>query len=322
MQKLEPLKGDGANYVKTVFTRPRPGNGLPPTITIADEIGRGSNNRVYRGFFKGEQPVTIRLPRRKSDTERAGYASWEFRHTLLASQLGVAPLLYDSWYVRHAKNEQRSGLHMIQEYFPCDMMNAFDEFQDEVIEKRESISSMLNAHITKLANAEMLCYDLKPSNIVMRLDDHLDLKFIDFGREFCEYGTNNGNDESNHRTPVTNVARAMARKYAGKHKFKEVDVYRQLLFALMTVILSAVTTHTIHEHRAVLKASAHIRSQLNCIKDVANEFLDTTRGDFIRMLKEMLRQDDIKSLLRHYLSRRNAGTRRVLRLARGIETNL
>ena len=318
MQTLEPLRGDGANYSKTVFTRPRPGNGLPPSISIDDEIGRGSNNRVYRGIHNDATPVVIRIPRRKSDTERAGYATWEFRHTLLASNLGVAPVLYDSWYVRHAKSNQRAGLHMIQEYFPYDLMNAFDEYQNEVIENCDQITNIIDSHIMKLANAEMLCYDLKPSNIVIRFEDDIDVRFIDFGREFCEH--NIGKDETQQRTPVTNMARQIAKKYAGKHKYSDFEVYRHLLYAVMVIILSAVTTHTIHEHRAVLRANADVRGQLNCVKPLATKLMDSTRGDFIRLVRDMLRQEDIKSLLRHYVGRRNSGTRRIFKLARGDDT--
>jgi tRNA A-37 threonylcarbamoyl transferase component Bud32 len=321
MHTLEPLKGDGVNYSKTVFTRTRAGNGLPPTITLAEEIGRGANNRVYRGYFKDTTPVVVRIPRRKSDTERAGYATWEFRHTLLASRLGVAPTLYDSWYVRHAKNNQRAGLYMIQEYFPCDLMNAFDEFQEEVINCREQIENIIKSHLFKLSEAEMLCYDLKPSNIVIRMEDTIELRFIDFGREFCEHSASMSKEENQHRTPVTNVAKSIAKKYAGKNKFRDSDVYKHLLYSVMMIVLSAITTHTIYEHRSDLKANSQIRGQLHCTRNMACQLLDNTRGDFIKMIKEMLRQEDIKSLLRHYLGRRYSGTRRVLRLARGIERN-
>lgn len=320
MHKLEALKGDVNWYSKVMLSRARQGDGLPNNIMLADEIGRGSNNRVYRGLYDETTPIVVRIPRRKSDTEKAGFAMWEFKHTLVASRLGVAPILYDSWYNRHGKQKQKAGLYMIQEYFPSDLMNALDEYQDEVIERRNEIGTMIKGHIDKLAKADMLCYDLKPGNIVVRFEDgSMDLKFIDFGREFCEHAPTMSKEENQHRTPVTNIARTIAKKYAGKHKLRETDVYQHLLYCVMTVVLSAITTYTIHSQRESLKANYSLRKELNFTMDVANELLDTTRGDFIKLVKEMLRQEDIKDLLRHYLGRRNSGTKRVMRFARGIE---
>ena len=301
MHKLEAIKGDVNWYSKVMLGRSRQGNGIPNNITIADEIGRGSNNRVYRGLYDESIPIVVRIPRRKSDTEKAGYAMWEFKHTLVASRLGVAPVLYDSWYNRHGKQKQKAGLYMIQEYFPSDLMNALDEYQEEVIERKEDISNIIKSHIYKLAKSDMLCYDLKPGNIVVRFDDDsVDLKFIDFGREFCEHAATMSKEENQHRTPVTNIARTISKKYAGRHKLKESDVYQHLLYCVMIIVLSAITTYTVHSQRESLKANRALRMELNFTMNIANDLLDTTRGDFIKLIKEMIRQEDIKDLLRHY----------------------
>ena len=181
--KLEPLKGDINWYAKAMLTRVRQGNGYPDSLTIIKEIGSGSNNRVYRAINEEGDMVAIRVPRRKSDTEKANFALWEFKHTLIASRLGVAPVLYDAWYSRHAKKNQKAGLYFIQEHYPCDMLTAFSEYYETIIEKKEMIADKIAKIIKTLADSELLCYDLKPGNIVVNFESDIDLKFIDFGKE-------------------------------------------------------------------------------------------------------------------------------------------
>lgn len=320
MKDLEPLKGEVNWYAKTMLTRSRQGDGLPDSIEIVDEVGRGSNNRVYRAVYKDETPVVVRTPRRKSDTERAGYAMWEFKHTLIASRLGVAPVLYDCWYNRHAKPKQRSGLFMIQEYFPSDLGRAMIDQQEEVLECMETITTKVTSHLKTIADADMLVYDLKPSNIVINMEDTVDVRLIDFGREFCEHG--NLKEDGTRRTPVMNVARQLSRSYAKKHHENENSVYRHLLYSTMVIILAAITTFNIYENRGTFRADHILRARLNFMRIPASVILDETRGNFVRLIKEMLRQEDIRSMMRHYVGRRNSGTRRILRLARGQERSL
>ena len=95
---------------------------LPPELTIpeAEELGKGSNNRVVEASWKGE-PCAFRLPRRKSDTQQKGSAKWEFAQTLRASQLGLSPDIYAAWYAKHGARGFPSGLYMVTEVFDCDM---------------------------------------------------------------------------------------------------------------------------------------------------------------------------------------------------------
>ena len=316
--KLEPLKGDMNWYAKAMLTRVREGNGYPDSLTIIKEIGSGSNNRVYRAINEEGDMVAIRIPRRKSDTEKANFALREFKHTLIASRLGVAPVLYDAWYNRHAKKNQKAGLYFIQEHYPCDMLTAFSEYYETIIEKKEMIADKIGKTIKTLADSELLCYDLKPGNIVVNFESDIDLKFIDFGNEFCEYSHKVDDAEKN---PVTNLAKKLSKSFAGKHKLSLQEVQKHLLYCLMIIILSSITTYTICESKTKLRMNKIEREKINVTKTLANNILDNTRGDFIKLLKELMRQDDIKEIFRHYLGRRNAGTRRVFRLARGIELN-
>ena len=315
MQSLTPLKGDVAWYAKTVLTRARRGDGLPPKLEIQDEIGRGSNNRVFRAIFDGEHLVTVRRPRRKSDTERVGYATCEFRHTLLASRLGVAPILYDAWYVRHAKTDQRAGLHMIQQYYPYDLMDAFSKIPEEVGSHCDEIGAAIDKNIKLMADANMLCYDLKPGNIVISFEETPDVKFIDFGREFCEHHS----EKNEVRTCVSDSIRVAARAYAKKHSQNAEEIHKYLLYCTMTIILAATTTDAVYKNRATLRADRDTRRTFQCMRKYANAILDDTRGDIIKLLKDILRIDEVRELLRHYVGRRNSGTRRIFRLARGFE---
>ena len=68
---------------------------LPDDVSVGDELGKGTNNKVLRCMWKGERCV-LRVPRRRSDTQQRGSAAWELRHTLRASELAVGPrVLHD-----------------------------------------------------------------------------------------------------------------------------------------------------------------------------------------------------------------------------------
>jgi hypothetical protein len=316
MQDLIPLKGEVSWYIKTMLTRARQGDGLSSKVELQDEIGRGSNNRVFRAVFDNEHPITVRRPRRKSDTERPVYATCEFHNTLMASRLGVAPTLYDAWYVRHVKTEQRAGLHMVQQYFSYDLMDAFQQMPDEICEHRDRIGAAIDENIKLLANAGMLCYDLKPGNIVLSFDDDVEVKFIDFGREFCELQSGKLNGEK-YPTPILDAIRVAARAYAKKNEMETADILRYLLYSTMTIILAAIITDTLYKNRAVLQADQVSRLALHCTRKYAEAVLDDTRGDLIKLVKTILRQEDIRDLLKHYVGKRNSGTKRIFRLARG-----
>ena len=98
---LNPLTLDDASkYQRTTLITPRKGTGLPSGhgLRLVKLLGKGSNNAVYLYKTKKDELVVVRQPRRKSDTQRVGNATWEFRNTAIAVQLEIAPLLYDAWY--------------------------------------------------------------------------------------------------------------------------------------------------------------------------------------------------------------------------------
>eukprot|EP00966_Prymnesium_polylepis_P039862 925421-Prymnesium_polylepis.1 len=88
---------------------------LPKDFKIHEELGKGSNNKVFRVTWNGDE-VILRTPRRRSDTQQRGSAKWEYLHTLCASNIGVAPKLRKAWFSRHTEQHDEvnwpSGLYM------------------------------------------------------------------------------------------------------------------------------------------------------------------------------------------------------------------
>ena len=63
---------------------------IPHDLEVHEELGKGSNNKVFAATYKGED-VVFRVPRRRSDTQQHGSAHWEYQHMKLASECNVAP---------------------------------------------------------------------------------------------------------------------------------------------------------------------------------------------------------------------------------------
>ena len=232
---------------------------------------------------------------------------------MTAANLGVAPELYDAWYVRHKKPKQKAGLYLIQEHFDCDMQNAILEYSEEVMSNMYEIERQIHSHIEKLANNEMFCYDLKPGNIVLNINKPV-VKFIDFGREFCEQNPWDCNNTE--RVPVTSYIKKLSLLHTEDDE-EACKLYKHLLYITMMVILSANTTYFIHSVKEKTNSDKELRYQLNYIVSKTKDVLENTRGKVIKIVREILRQEDIKSVISHYMSRRNSSTKRVFKWADG-----
>ena len=190
-------------YQRSTLIAQRKGTGLPIGYGLrrVKLIGKGSNNAVHLYKTKTDQLVVVRQPRRKSDTQRVGNATWEFRNTAIAVQLQAAPALYDAWYNRHSTPDQRGGLHMICEYYPRDMHAVIMDTPESVYPIEKELRTLVVQHLRKMADNHLFCYDLKASNMVFR-DQPFDVRFIDFGRDFCEWRPYSENNEYLERAPV------------------------------------------------------------------------------------------------------------------------
>lgn len=293
-------------------------------VTLEKLLGKGKNNRVFRIKHDG-RTLALRVPRKKSDTESAGAAAWEGIQMLKASQLNVAPPMYGVWYSKHSTGKFPSGLYSVSEVFDMDLdkytikvLPSFpkSKWEDGSVEKIvDGIASKIVSSLSVLSSNRLFLYDLKPQNLVLSRtdDDSFDVRVIDYGRDFCELREDRRDDQS---TPVVDhVERMVARQTEERTKERVTHV----LFTCMLLQLSAVTTRFIYHEKGRTRMSRKQRSQANGLARLATSHLDTMRPCDVKIVKEVLRTDNVKGVLKHYNGRRNAGTRRTLRLAQGIE---
>ena len=261
----------------------------------------------------------FRVPRRRSDTQQKGSACWEFAHTVDASMQGVAPTLHTSWYSRHAENRWPSGLYMVMEYYPYDLEHVMKKrgMREFAQKNRQRIGEQLVKHIQCLADKRMFVYDLKPSNIVLRSNgDEIDVRIIDFGRDFCEWDNTSASQQVDQKSPTINmINKILARDRQGSQDV----LLKHILFACMLVQLSATTTCFLYEHRSENNMSSDVRLSVNPTHDFCSTLLTSMQGRNISVLREVMRTDDVKGVLRHYHGRRNAGTRKTLDYACACE---
>lgn len=308
---LQPLRLENVDqYQRSTLIAPRSGTGLPNGYGLKQVrlLGKGSNNAVYLYNTRSEQLVVYRQPRRKSDTQKLGNATWEFRNTAIAVQIGVTPLLYDAWYNRHKTTEQMGGLHMICEYFPKDLHAILVETPARVFPHRDVMRQQITSHLRKMADANLFCYDLKPSNMVFK-DNPVDVRFIDFGRDFCEWRQYSPKNEFLERAPVLSYIQTLADQNADS-KYKAEALYKDLMFAAMLILLSANFGFTLDQSNTATRQGLADNVVLNFMGDAAKELRSCTRGKHVSLIQDILRQRDIRDTLRHYIGRRNCGTKR------------
>ena len=164
-------------------------------------------------------------------------------------------------------------------------------------------------HLRKMADHNLLCYDLKPSNMVFR-DNPVDVRFIDFGRDFCEWRPYSDKNEFLERAPVLSYIQILANEHATDRLSPEM-LYSDLIYGLMVVMLSANIAYTLDQSRSAIRTSFSERAILNFMAGGAAELRTNMRGQHVSLIKEILRHRDIKDTIRHYMGRRNCGTKRV-----------
>lgn len=294
--------------------------GIPEDVRIVRLLGKGSNNKVFR-ISRGDGTYVLRVPRRRSDTQQRGSAFWECRYTLRAAELGVGPLVYETWFSRHARDEWPSGLYMIMESFPHDLETVLvDEpsLRVKLLQHKSDVSEQIASALSKLANDLLFVYDLKPNNVVLSLGEPTKVRIIDFGKDFCEWGGLTTEPDSN--TPVISMLRRRVVRREPTWDASQVDaLVSHILFAAMLMELAATTTRRLYDDRRDHRMSADERRDSNPFAPLALQLLESMQTQNIALLREVLRMDDVKSVFRHYHGRRNAGSRRTLAYAIGKE---
>ena len=219
--------------------------------------------------------------------------------------------------MRHAKNRDwPSGLYMLQERYDDDLDGVLHDPA-----KRERYAGMggcITECLASLARAGVFVYDFKPSNVVVRQGEEgrVEARVIDYGRDFCE--SDGRTDEVDHTAPhIAMTERMLARMHSDpeeRHRARTL-----VLFAVMLIQLSAVTTRQLHSDRYKHRMNASARYDAHPVRAHVTTLLDGMQGRHKRVVRALLRADNVRSVLRHYNGRRRAGTGRTLRLAQGIE---
>jgi hypothetical protein len=314
---MKPLDlSNASNYQRNGLVATRQGNGMPPGLRLCKVIGKGQNNTVWLGRMRDGRSVTVRIPRTNSDTQRIGNASWEFRNNAIAASIGAAPTLYDAWYVRHAKDGQKSGLHMVYEHYHRDVHALVIEAPHEALGHVAQLASAVPPMLRNMADASLLCYDLKPSNMVFR-DSPFDVRFIDYGRDFCEWREYSEGNEYMERAPVLSHLqtlidqewRGMA-SAEGQPRLSRKQLYCDTIYAVMLILLSANIAFTLNQCGEAEHCTFDHKASLNFLGVCAAELRRCTRGGHVKLIRAVLRHHEIRSTLRHYMGRRNCGTKR------------
>lgn len=296
---------------------------FPDDLRVNDKaIGRGSNNKAYAAML-GPKRVVLRVPRRKSDTQQKGSALWEFRQTLRAAQLGVAPKLHQAFYARHASDGWTSGLYMIMDRYDVDLDDAIvsdaetrQVLLDDGGTLLKSVGAQMVEHLARLADDRMFVFDLKPSNIVLKIkEDSVDVRIVDFGRDFCEWCVEDGD------ACMLAGLRRRIEKIVDDEKDRDA-LESHILFATMLVQISSTTTYALYQDRSHHRMDSAARLAANPFVPYAVELLDGMRTSSLSLMRWLLRTDGVRGVMRHYHGRRRSGTESTLRLARGITTSL
>lgn len=311
---LVPIPSDqAATYQRTGLVAKRDGSGLPRGLKIVKLLGKGSNNAVYLARTSCQREVVVREPRSNSDTQRIGNASWEFRNAMVAAEVGAGPVIYDAWYTRHRTDAQKAGLHVVCEYFPYEVHDLLMDEPAIIFEHWRELQRQTLRHLRRMADATLFCYDLKPSNMVASLAP-LTVKFVDFGRDFTEWRPYSDAGEFIERAPVCSALQRLVDAHTPDPDARR-RLYRDVMYYAMIVLLSSNISFTVQQSAHAVRASFEKQRSLNFMAEVATEARKHVNPECLPLIKEVLRHRDVRDTLRHYMGRRNCGTKRAFTYA-------
>lgn len=271
-------------------------------------INKGTNNavRCVRRKATGEL-FALRAPRSDSDTQSMSSAKWELRFTAMAARLCICPPLVDVWYRHKASRTLNAGLYILTTLYPYDLHRYMFNETTQYLAVRRTIGARLHAHLVHLSELSLLCYDMKPANTLVAVsDDEIDVRLIDFGRDFTElklYGDTGGR---RHDAPVLYRMRDIVRDSVDPTTQDGSSLYRQLIFLTMLVMFAAITQGAIEQRGKRIPSALY---------EVVHDERQQATPQMMRMLKQVLRIPELREHLKHYNGRRRAGTRHTLRLA-------
>lgn len=275
-------------------------------------LAKGANNCVYKIVHK-HQVCALRVPRRGSDTQQRTSACQELRNTVEAAKLGVSPHVHDIWILPHRVKSDPSGLYMITDFIKHDLDSCLRKKTDFMLTHASTVGTNVAKQLEILANNGLFVFDLKPSNVLVT-DNDCHVKIIDFGSDFCE--------KLDHDRPYTcpTIQTILAMVCNSGVSEEEVDkVCKHILFAVMLIQISAITTTFLYSDRHKEKTTSALRKKVHPFAPLVHSFLKSMRVCHLNILRKALRLEPIKGVLQHYNSRKYAGTGWTLRLAHGYE---
>lgn len=296
---------DPSLYQRTSLIRKRTGSGLPRGLRLVKRLAKGANNSVFLYETQDREKVIVRQPRSKSDTKVLGNATWEFRNTAIAVKAGAAPALYDAWYNRHRTEKQPAGLHFVCEHFDMDVHKLLYDHSSFAISNVSDLRRQTCLHLRNMAKEGLFNYDLKPSNMVCRMEPSLEVRFIDFGRDFSEWRPYDLNNDYLERAPILSKLQT-AVDCDGSYDPRK--MYEDLCYALMVIVLSANISFNLGNTSQLESTSQ--RDMLNFLVPVASDLRRQIQGRHVTILKSILREERVRDTLRHYIGKKNCGTKR------------
>jgi len=304
---------DPRGFLRTRFVARRCGTGLALHVVVGDRLRSGSNNEVHEAAFRGAAPpLAVRRPLSDSDTRKASHATEEARMLLLAARVDAAPRVYDLWYCAKTTPAQRRGLHVVMERFPHDLHSIVFDHDEWMRTHRAAVAAQVEAAARALARAHLFVYDVKTANVVVRKEP-LCVRFIDFGKDFCEllpWGAVSGGAAPSadaKRAPVLCALADAARRLnlAGAAR------YEACIGDAMLVLLGANLHQELLDNRRHRQLGRAAREERHFLSGTLARARRDAPPAHVRAVKVVLRHAEVRDCTEHYVGGRGASVRRL-----------
>lgn len=312
MEIMHPLTiSNPSVFIKTKLVATRSGDGLPNGVRVGKRIGKGSNSAVYAATCKSGTDIVIRRPLHDSDTRKRSNAVVEAANTLIAANAGVSPAVYDIWYCTSGTRQQRRGLHVVMKRMEVDLHDVIFKDQEWTVQHRDTLARGIDKCAVELARAGLLTFDIKAGNVMLNKSPFV-VRFVDFSNEYCErleYG----------RFTTTDTAAPTLAHVASK--VGSAKGYESVLRLTTLILLSASIATEIHNRRREHNLGASMRCLLNPLHSHMRKLRMETPAQVVRMVKYVLRSENVRECAEHYNNNRNACVRRLFNLSNFVRSD-
>ena len=228
----------------------------------------------------------------------------------MAAYHNISPEIYDIWYCSLGTRFQNKGLHMLMEFYPADLHDIIFHDEEFMSSKKKEIALQLDNCAIAMSKIGMMSYDIKSSNIVVQKSP-LSIRFIDYGNDYCECCDINSLEKtSKNMNPVLTSIADQCRKYKNSKK-----VYESVLRISTLICLSANIHNEIHKRRRQYNLSETQRINLNPLYDYMKLLRSETPSVIVKLIKMLLRTENVKECTEHYNGNRNSCVKRMFKCA-------